>query len=1317
MEWFKFRLRIFNQGLFSGVYFSHIRHQITNLRAIYMPNILKPRSLTARLMLMTSLLVITCSITAALVIHHYAEQSQLERTIEVFTSQSEAISLDAIGSVEDFRDDVLILASTLPINRVLMSEEVPKNFYENATWKEELASLMLSMAKIKDRYQQIRFISAFDNGHEVLRVERQGGQVREVTVDLQEKGGRSYFQNTARLSTGEVYFSPINLNRDFGKVTYPKIKTFRVATPVVRKGKFIGMFIININIGNVFEQLKKNISNKQTILLTNQKGYYLLHPDESKEFSWEFNRESTIIQDYPALTEFFNSSDTTRVTRIVGAGEGKKLIHALKVPVNPDDEKNSDFIVSAISLPYAEVESSAREIRTYSLSIGAIFALLGTIASWFIAKKLTTPLIDLKERINSFAAGGENVQLPEIDDHEISDVIKAFNTMARQRAEEEKKVQQYSESLKWLRDSSLKLNDKIIGRTDPKELATSILEHFTQLFNLHSAVIYSKNMAGVFNLVASYARFNNIYGIDKDDPGQLLRQASVDHKVIYLKNVPSDYPKVTSALGQALPSELMVVPIVYSGECLAILELASLHGFEKRSVEFINECIEPVAISFNLAISNLKLKSLLEETQAQSEELQTQQEELQSQQAELEVSNQELEEQKQAIEIQKNIIQEKNIDLEKVKETLEVNAQELKQSSEYKSQFLANMSHELRTPLNSLLILTSLLQDNSDKNLTTEQISSLASIKSSGEDLLRLINDILDLSKVEAGHLECRPEKVLLHSFFEMFLNSISPLAVDKGIPLELKLSDAIPDSIVTDRQRLEQILNNLVSNAIKFTNEGSVKITVDMENPEMLSIAITDTGIGIKEEDLEYIFDSFKQVDQTDSRIHGGTGLGLAISRELAKMLEGSLRASSTPGAGSVFTLSLPTSLANASDVNASSPVFATAKKNDDREVLQPDQLLLLVIESDQEFAKFVIQLGREKDFQVVHSLTGMAGCSDAEKYMPDGIILDSQLVDISGSEVLAKLKANPNTSGIPVHLVSSSADSRQKPMTLESIGASLDEFVKSAEVDSKTVLVVEDNVEQRSAIIALLERSGVRVLEAGTIKDAENILCNDKIDCMVLDLNLEGESGYSILESVSNDSSVHLPSVIIYTGQDLTKDDEEKLKQYTDSVIIKGEKSSDRLLDEVKLFLHRTQREKFNSGTTVADTSGANHHELIGANVLLVDDDMRNVFAVSSVLEKYGMNVSVARSGKEALQKLSDNSSPDVVLMDIMMPEMDGIEATRKIRQMASHEDLPIIALTAKVAKGDRETCLQAGCNDFLTKPIDIDSLLSILGVWVQR
>lgn len=915
----------------------------------------------------------------------------------------------------------------------------------------------------------------------------------------------------------------------------------------------------------------------------------------------------------------------------------------------------------------------------------------------------------------------------------------------------------------WLHEGQVGLGVAMMGDQSLEQLGDSILAYLGRYAGVQAAALF-KGEGGLYRRIAALGVPSDAPVAERFGPREgLLGQVAADGQILTLSDVPEGYLTIGSALGRDKPRHLVIAPARADGAVNAVLELGFLHTPDERLMALLEETGPAIGTALRSARYRAQLQNMLEETQRQAEELQVQSEELrvsneeleeqgralkesqtrlEQQQAELEQTNSQLEEQAQLLETQRD-------DLERGASALTLKARELEQASQYKSDFLANMSHELRTPLNSLLILSKLLADNPEGTLSEEQVNYARTIQSSGNDLLALINDILDLSKIEAGHIQARPEAVSMQRLTEDVRQLFQPVADDRGLAFEIEL-DAGADLMETDRQRLEQILKNLLSNAFKFTEIGGVKLGISAQPGDRIAFAVSDTGIGISPEQQTGIFEAFQQADGTISRRYGGTGLGLSISRELARLLGGRITLESRVGEGSVFTLTLPRAYDAAQVPPRETPAPAphvsppseppperrqsmSASIEDDRDHLAGTRRLLLVVEDDDRFAAIVRDLSRELGFQCIVAGTAQEALKLAKRHRPSAVVLDVGLPDQSGLTVLDVLKRDDDTRHIPIHVVSAE-DHSQTALSLGAIGylvkpvkrEDLAEVLRTLE-DTLTrtvrrVLIVEDDLVQRDAVSRLLASGDVETVGVGTAAECLEQLRTQTFDCMVLDLTLPDASGFSLLETLSREGGHGFPPVIVYTGRDLSPDHEQQLRRYSSSIIIKGAKSPERLLDEVSLFLHQVVSELPPEQQKMIRKARNRDAVLEGRRILIVEDDVRNVYSLTNVLEPRGALVEIARNGKEALEALEQASTDpskavDLVLMDVMMPVMDGLTATREMRKDPRWKTLPVLMLTAKAMPDDQERCMAAGANDYMAKPLDVDKLLSLVRVWMPR
>ena len=929
----------------------------------------------------------------------------------------------------------------------------------------------------------------------------------------------------------------------------------------------------------------------------------------------------------------------------------------------------------------------------------------------------------------------------------------------------------------WLRNGQSELAEHVLGQLTLSMLGRNILQFLARYLGASVAAVYVRQEHGGLVRVASYGFSREQEERDQtihSDEG-IVGQAARQDRVITLKDVPVDYFKVSSGLGDGSPRSVIVVPTSNDDQVNGVIELGFLHALTEQDVEFLELISDNIGTSIEAARYRQRLQEVLAETQQLNEELQVQQEELrtaneeleeqsrilkesqahlETQQAELEQTNEQLAEQGQALADQRDALDRNNEELNQAQVELQARADELQRSSKYKSEFLANMSHELRTPLNSSLILAKLLAENPTENLTAEQVKFAESIYSAGNDLLNLINDILDISKVEAGKLEVRPENSSVSRLVEGLRGLFQPLATEKRLQFTVEMQAGAPTMLYTDRQRLEQILKNLLSNAIKFTETGTVSMIVSRQPGSGIAFTVRDSGIGIAEEHQQSIFEAFRQADGTTNRRYGGTGLGLSISRDLAALLGGSISVTSAPGQGSIFTLVLPeqyveqSTEAQGANIAAvvSTPVMpaptvarpvvepvvvrdeAIPVFDDDRDKAPFDKRCILVIEDEVRFAQILFDLAHELGYYCLVAHAADDGFNLAARFTPDAILLDMRLPDHSGLTVLQRLKELAPTRHIPVHVIS--VEDRQeaalhmgaigyavKPTTREELKDVFAKLEAKLTQKVKRILLVEDDALQRDSIARLIGDDDIEITAVGFAQEALDLLRDNIYDCMIIDLKLPDMLGDELLKRMSTEEICSFPPVIVYTGRNMTRDEEAELMKYSRSIIIKGARSPERLLDEVTLFLHKVESQLSNERQKMLKTARSRDKVFEARKILVVDDDVRNIFALTSALEHKGAVVEIARNGLEAIAKLNEVEDIDLVLMDVMMPEMDGYEATIEIRKDPRWRKLPIIAVTAKAMKDDQERCLQAGSNDYLAKPIDLDRLFSLIRVWLPK
>ncbi|GIZ50107.1 response regulator [Noviherbaspirillum aridicola] len=919
-----------------------------------------------------------------------------------------------------------------------------------------------------------------------------------------------------------------------------------------------------------------------------------------------------------------------------------------------------------------------------------------------------------------------------------------------------------AEHLMWLEKGRAEVSRNMLGEPTVSEVCERILHALARYMDARVAVMYRLEgqelvRCGGFALDAD-ARERIPCGAG------LAGEVARDGKPMVVSSLPADYLRIHSATGGTLPTQVMIVPFTAGGAPAGVMEFGfTQHGSLETELELLAMVSDKIGSALRSAQYRENLKALLAQTQRQGEELQAQQEELrvtneelseqasalQASQAQLELQHSELEQANVQLEERNQLLEQQKRELGQAQRELQRNAAELERISRYKSEFLANMSHELRTPLNSSLILSHLLAENRDGTLTEEQVGYARTIHASNSDLLALINDILDLSKIEAGQMTMHNEPVLVAGLLDALRQVFEPVAAQKGLALAFVQRPGAPQSLVTDSQRLQQVLRNLVSNACKFTQKGRVEIEVGPGDGDRVRFTVHDTGIGIAQEQLEAIFEAFRQADGSTSRAYGGTGLGLSISRELARLLGGDISVRSIPGEGSSFSVEIPLQPpASAAPPAAAAPVPApeprpapgpaksatkmappvlVAAIPDDRARRERERLIL-VIEDDPHFAGILYRMAHEMNFDCIHAPTGEEAIRLAEQHAPDGILLDIGLPDQSGLSVLERIKRNPATRHLPVHVISvddymqsayelGAVGYALKPVAREELVAAIARLETVSRSKARRVLITEDNAVLRESIARMLAAEDIEIASAGSVAEALEKLSANTYDCMVMDLMLPDGSGYELLEKISQNGKYSFPPVIVYTGRELGRDEEQRLRRYSRSIIIKGARSPERLLDEVSLFLHRVEADLPPEQRKLLMQARQRDSVFEGRRILLAEDDVRNVFALASVFEPLGAELVVARNGREALERLNAEQDIDLVLMDLMMPEMDGLTAIRELRAQPRFKRLPVIALTAKAMADDRRDCLAAGASDYIAKPIVVEQLVSLCRVWLPK
>jgi CheY-like chemotaxis protein/HAMP domain-containing protein len=1001
-----------------------------------------------------------------------------------------------------------------------------------------------------------------------------------------------------------------------------------------------------------------------------------------------------------------------------------------------------------------QVISVAREVGVEG-RLGGQASVPGAAGTWrdltdnvnLLAGNLTTQVRAIAEVATAVTKGDLTRSIQVETRGEVAELKDNINTMiANLRETTERNKEQ-----DWLKTNVARFTSMLQGQRDLFTVAKMLLADLVPLVQAQYGTIYqltaSDNEAPCLRLLAGYAQ-----GLGQPDRIPLgvglVGQCAVDKQRILLTEVPAAYTRVSSSLGEAPPSSIVVLPLLFEGQTKAVIELASLRPFTSTNLTFLDQLTLSIGVVLNTIEATMRTEGLLEQSQQLTVALQ-------SRQTELQQTNEELATKAKLLAEQNAEVERKNREVEQARRALEEKAAELALTSKYKSEFLANMSHELRTPLNSILILSQQLADNAQGNLTPKQMEFARNVNSSGSDLLHLINDILDLSKIESGTVTVEVEEIPFAGLRDNVERSFRHVAENKNLPLLIEFTGDLPRYLTSDSKRLQQILKNLLSNAVKFTTHGHVKLSVGLvqhgfspdhavlsKAPQVVAFAVEDTGIGVAPEKQRLIFEAFQQADAGTSRKYGGTGLGLAISRELSTLLGGEIRLASTPGHGSTFTLYLPLHYTGPSRVESSQrtgqmalaaaphvfPVQREEPIEDDRGNLAEGDSVVLIIEDDPHYARILVGLARDKGFKGVVATKGATGLALARELHPTAISLDIFLPDMLGWTVLNNLKLDPNTRHIPVQIITMEEERQHglahgafsylvKSPTTTGLEAAFDRLKDFATARTRRLLVVEDNDIERQSIVALLAHDDIELTAVSNGRDALNALMDRVFDCVVLDLRMPDMTGFELLEKLQQEPALQDVPVVVFTGKELSANEEAHLKVMAKSIVLKDVQSPERLLDETALFLHRVVTNLPSEMQQLLQRLHGSNTILRGRKVLVVDDDARNIFALTTVLEGQDMEVISATNGRHAIELIQNTPDLRMVLMDIMMPEMDGYQTIREIRNDPRFRTLPILALTAKAMKGDREKCLDAGASDYIAKPVNTEQLLSLMRVWLFR
>jgi CheY-like chemotaxis protein len=1004
-----------------------------------------------------------------------------------------------------------------------------------------------------------------------------------------------------------------------------------------------------------------------------------------------------------------------------------------------------------------QVTSVAREVGTEG-KLGGQAVVPGVAGTWkdltanvnLLAANLTTQVRAIAE-VATAVTKGDLTRSIQVDARgEVSDLKDNINAMiGNLRATTERNTEQ-----DWLKTNLAKFSRMMQGQRDLVAVGQMLLSELCPLIDAQHGIVYvmeGTNGASVLNQLASYADPSETTESRRYRLGEgLVGQCAADRSRILLADIPDDTIHVRSGLVRARPRNIITLPVLYEGQVKAVVELSSLYPFTASHIGFLEQLTGSIGVVLNTIEATMRTEGLLK----QSQQLAT---ELQSQQKELQQTNEELATKAKLLAEQNAEVERKNEEIELARRALEEKAAELALTSRYKSEFLANMSHELRTPLNSILILGQQLAENADRNLSERQVEFAKTIHGAGTDLLNLISDILDLSKIESGTVTVESEDLLFSHLRETIERNFRHEAESRKLSFTTEFDPKLGRTISTDSKRLLQVLKNLLSNAFKFTSDGGVRLHVGIaqsgwskDHPTLsqapvVEFSVSDTGIGIPPEKQRIIFEAFQQADAGTARKYGGTGLGLAISRELANLLGGEIRLSSVPGSGSTFTLYLPLTYMGPAYAKQSPggsilkvpsapfqpmvlPVARTEDLPDDRDSIEPGDLSLLIVEDDPHYAKVLLSLARDRGFKALVAKTGADALMLARKHRPTAVSLDVFLPDMLGWTVLNQLKRDPTTRHIPVQILTVEEERQyglergafsfmNKPLTTDGLEDAFDRIKSFAAPRLRQLLVVEDDPAEQMSIAELIGHSDVEITAAATGGEALAKMRARTFDCVVLDLRLPDISGFDLLTEIQQDPRLRDTPIVVFTGRELTDQEEGELRKKAKSIVLKGVRSPERLLDETALFLHRVIADLPASKQSMIETLHQSDEPLQGRKVLVVDDDIRNIFALNSLLERHNMQVVSATNGQDAIGLVEETDDLSLVLMDIMMPEMDGYETMRRIRTNPKFRYLPIIALTAKAMKGDREKCLEAGASDYVAKPVNTDQLLSLVRMWLHR
>ncbi|WP_326983316.1 response regulator [Chryseobacterium sp. MYb264] len=1202
---------------------------------------------------------------------------------------------------------------------------MPKKIIRNLQFGVGL-SLLILIASSLASYLSIQ--NQMSHRESVGKSRRAVTAVKDVLVALldAETGNRGY-----QLTGRESFLEPYNRSLAEYSKTFEYVKSLDVSDP--HQQKLLDLLEKNVD---------ANLSNMKLFVQNRRKGQMMTQQQivESKSY---MDRCRQIVKDFSQYEE----SQLAIKTKELNRSSNTTVLFIL-----------FSAIAAVVVTAFFYVKLRADLIRRDKLE-----------------KALKAKDLEMSRRVsaiqqiaNRVANGDYSQKAVDNSQDDLGDLVESLNNMT----DSLKKSFDTINKSDWRQKGLAILNESLVGNKSVKEVSEKSLEQLIAYGTCINGALYLYD-EGILRLTTAFGLEGNMKR--SFEPGEgMVGQAFINEKTQVYNNLHEDDFVVTFASSIIKIYGILLLPVFADGHIIGVLELGSTSNFEDDRIDYFVECSRNIGSALSAAKGREKEQQLLEETQAQSEELQVQHSELENLNTELEAQTQKLQASEEELKVQQEELMQANSELEERSRLLEERnhmiaernneiqkkVEELALSTKYKSEFLANMSHELRTPLNSILLLSRLMAENPDENLNEDQIESAKVIQSSGSSLLTLIDEILDLAKIESGKMTLEYQNVAIDEVVKDLKNLFNPVFQEKKLQFNINIEEDVKKVIETDRLRVDQVLRNLLSNALKFTTKGSINLHIkkDAKKNDFIIFSVKDTGIGIAEDKQKIIFEAFQQADGSTRRKFGGTGLGLSISREIARLLGGELILTSKVNEGSEFSLIIPIKAVSEieaietdkdlvktiredveeiqhmlgdQEVEVSEPInMLEIPENveDDRNNIKKDDKVILIIEDDTNFAKALLKYAHLQNYKAVVEVRGDHGLSAALQYRPHAILLDVQLPVKDGWQVMDELKSNPETKHIPVHMMSvlhvkkeslmkGAIDFINKPVALDQMTDVFRKIEEALKKGPQKVLIVEENAKHASALSYFLSNFNISLSVENNVEDSVKALTTDHVDCVILDIGASKGNEYQIIESIkSNEGLENLP-IIIFTEHNLSKSEELKIKQYADSIVVKTAHSYQRILDEVGLFLHLVEEKNSSIENVRNKVLGSLTEVLSGKKILITDDDVRNIFSLTKALEKYKVEVVVAMDGKHALQQLKENPDIDVILMDMMMPEMDGYESIKEIRKMPKYTRLPIIAITAKSMIGEREKCITAGASDYISKPVDIDQLLSLLRVWLYE